>query len=86
MNDEKFSTSDLGDRERIVLLEKHFLVLETQVNRIVSDIQSEKATRNRSNVALTKAIEAIDKRVRVLEKSIWIGFGLLAAVQFFLTK
>jgi hypothetical protein len=84
--DAEFHTAKLSEVDRITLLEKHFLVLDSQVRRIVADIESEKGTRARLNVTLTDSIESMDKRLRLVERSIWIGFGALGVIQFFLAK
>jgi hypothetical protein len=81
-----FYTSQLTIEERVTSLEKHFLVLDSQVHRIVADIESEKGTRARLNIALTDSIDGMDKRLRLVERSIWIGFGALGVIQFFLAK
>ena len=77
-------TSRLTESQRIEVLEKSVLVLETQLERIVSDIESEKGTRARVSQSLFDSMSALDKRLRLVEKSIWIGFGLLLAAQVLL--
>lgn len=77
-------TSQLSSDKRIELLEKQMLVMETQLDRIISDIESEKGTRSRASRELSEAVTALDKRLRLVEKSIWIAFGLLLAAQIFL--
>lgn len=77
-------TSTLTSEQRLVLAEKQLLILDVQVNRIVADIESEKETRNRVNQDLVVLLENQDKRLRIVEKSVWIGFGILAAIQVLL--
>ena len=74
----------MNTEERIILLEKQVLVIHEQINRLVSDAESEKATRSRVNKSIIEMIGDLDKRTRLVEKSIWIGFGVLAAIQFLL--
>jgi hypothetical protein len=76
--------SNLSADQRIDNLEKSVLILETQVQRIVSDIESEKGTRTRANQNVLDLMDVLDKRLRWVEKSIWIGFGLLLAAQVLL--
>lgn len=77
-------TSGLALEHRLVIAEKEILIINTQLGRIISDIESEKATRARTSAAHTESLEALDKRLRVVEKSIWIAFGILAAIQVLL--
>lgn len=84
MNDALLNTSGLSAENRLTLVEKEILVINTQLGRIVSDIESEKATRARVSASHTSSLEALEKRLRIVEKSIWIGFGALAAIQVFL--
>lgn len=77
-------TSQLTVEQKISVLEKQVIVMEAQVARIVSDIESEKGTRARAARELSDSIVTIDKRLRLVEKSIWIAFGLLLAAQIFL--
>ena len=77
-------TSNLTDARRIEFLEKSVLILETQIERIIADIESEKGTRSRATQSLFEAMETLDKRLRLVEKSIWVGFGLLLAAQLLL--
>jgi hypothetical protein len=51
--------------------------LEVQVSRIVADIESEKGTRSRAN-------EAIDTRLRGVERANWMGVGALMLFQLIL--
>lgn len=52
-------------------------MLETQVGRIESDIESEKGTRSRANADL-------EIRLRSVERSNWMGVGALALLQIIL--
>lgn len=70
--------------QRVERLEKQFLVLHTQQQRIISDIESEKDTRARVNIDTLDGIKELDKRVRLLEKAIWIGIGVVVVVEFLL--
>lgn len=62
--------------------EVRLAVLETQMERIVSDIESEKATRARVNSEIISQLQAIDQAQRKIEKIIWTGLGGLGVLQF----
>jgi hypothetical protein len=51
-------------------LEKRIVVLEIQVGRVVSDIESEKGTRGRVNVETFAHLLKLEERVRRLELAI----------------
>lgn len=57
-------------------------VLETQVDRIVSDLESEKGTRARVNIEINDKLDKIDDRGRKTERIIWMGLGGLGVLQF----
>lgn len=56
--------------------------LETQVNRLVSDAESEKDTRKRSNQDITTRFEKTDERIRSLERTIWSAAGAVSLLVF----
>lgn len=58
-------------------------MLESSVSRIVSDIESEKGTRVRTNATILEAISKVDDRVRRCEWLIALGMGGLAVIEFF---
>ena len=65
--------------------EVRLAVLEAQVARIVSDIESEKDTRSRVNSEIMSSLRAIDSAQRKTEKIIWFGVGMgITAVVFWL--
>lgn len=55
-------------------LRERVSILEDARGRIQSDIESEKATRNRVNVEIIKKIDG-------LSKTVYIGTGILIALQ-----
>lgn len=63
-------------------IEVRLAILETQIERIVSDIESEKGTRARVNSDIIAQLHAIDTTQRKLEKMLWMGIGGLAVLQF----
>lgn len=65
--------------------EVRIAILETQMGRIVSDIESEKDTRARVNSEIMESLRAIDSAQRKTEKIIWSGLGALAVLQFALS-
>lgn len=58
-------------------LSERIVILETQVHRIVSDIESEKGTRSRANSNL-------DDRLRKVERTIYLATGGLAVLNIIL--
>lgn len=67
-------------------LETRVAVLEVQVGRIVSDIESEKATRARVNEDIIDKLDKMDTAQRRTEKILYMGLGALAVLQFILHK
>lgn len=53
--------------------------VETQTNRIASDLDSEKATRARANEKVDSRLEALTEKIAVLAKSNWTAAGAIAA-------
>jgi len=62
--------------------ETRLTVLEVQVKRIVSDIESEKGTRSRAGSDLNARLDQIDHAQRKQERILYIGMGALGALQF----
>lgn len=56
--------------------------METQMERILADLDSEKGTRARVNANLVEKLDLIDDRQRKMERIIWMGLGGLAVLQF----
>lgn len=61
-------------------------LVEQQMERICSDIESEKGTRARVNTELNRRLDDIDAAQRKLERIIYMAAGGLAVLQFFLSK
>lgn len=59
-------------------------VLEIQAKRMQSDIESEKATRNRLYDDIARSLRKLDDRLRGVEKHVWMGVGVFVAVQVLL--
>jgi hypothetical protein len=59
-------------------------VLEYQVGRIVSDIESEKGTRMRTNQAILDEIVELKKAQRTSDRIIWTALGALGLLQWVL--
>lgn len=53
--------------------------VETQTNRIASDLDSEKATRARVNEKVEAKLEALSASIASLSKSNWTAAGAIAA-------
>lgn len=64
--------------DRVTRLERYQVRTEAQMDRIVSDIESEKGTRARSNADL-------ELRMRCVEKALWKGAGAIMALQVVLS-
>lgn len=63
-------------------IEVRLAVLETQMERVVSDQESEKATRARVNIDIMAQLREIASDQRKTDKIIWSGIGGLAVLQF----
>jgi hypothetical protein len=63
-------------------LEVRVAILETQIGRISSDIESEKGTRARINDRIMESLSTIDAAQRKTEKILWTGLGALGVLQF----
>ena len=57
---------DIGER---------LVALETQMKRFISDVESEKDTRRRSNAAIFDRFDRFDDRMRRMEHMIWTAAG-----------
>lgn len=77
-------TSQLTVEQRTDLLEKKILVLHYQQERLVSDVESEKGTRARLNSDMLAGVRDLEKRVRLLERAIWSGIGVVIFFEFLL--
>ena len=64
--------------------EHRFTRLEQQVDRLVADAESEKETRRRVSTDETERFNCLDKRIRVLERNMYIAFGAVAMLQLVL--
>jgi hypothetical protein len=62
-------------------MESRVTILEVQVGRLTSDVESEKATRARSNADLIARFDKLDDRLRISEKWIAMGAGAIALLQ-----
>ncbi len=56
--------------------------LETQMERLVSDAESEKDTRARVNTEFARRFDELEKRVRSLENKLWIASGGITVAVF----
>lgn len=63
-----------------IRLPERVRVVEVRIDRMVSDIESEKGTRARANERLSNQIEALDKRLTRHDRLIWMAAGVLAAL------
>jgi hypothetical protein len=75
-------TSRLTVEQRVELVEKQILIMHYQHQRIVSEIESEKGTRSRLNSDMLSGVRELEKRVRLLERAIWSGIGIILFVEF----
>lgn len=56
--------------------------LETQIERLVSDAESEKDTRARENARINQEIGGIRESLNATNKLAYIGMGIMLALQF----
>lgn len=75
-------TSILSVDQRVSLIEKQILVMHYQQQRLVADAVSEKGTRARLNADMLQGVRDLEKRVRLLERAIWSGIGIVIFVEF----
>lgn len=74
--------------ERIAKLETQLLFgerisrMEQQIGRLVSDYESEKGTRARVNIENNLALKEIDKRIRSIERNLYIAAGAIVAADY----
>ena len=59
--------------------------MEEQIARLVSDAESEKDTRSRSNDRITVVLKEIEGRQLKMERIIYMGLGGLGVLQFLLS-
>ena len=62
--------------------DERLAVLEVQLQRISSDMDSEKRTRSNANHEIDIRFDNVDKRLRVIERLVWIALGAILAVDF----
>ncbi|MBU6390611.1 hypothetical protein KGQ31_03640 [Patescibacteria group bacterium] len=60
--------------------ERHTL----QIERLVSDAESEKRTRSEMNRELFKKLDKWDERFRSIERKVWIAVGAVGALEIVL--
>lgn len=70
--------------DKIASLDRRTTILYMQLKHITSQVQSEKGTRSRGNQTILKEIKDMDTRLRIVEKSIWTGFGILIMLEILL--
>lgn len=56
---------------------ERLLLLEMRVNRLVSDAESEKRTRAQANADVGMRLDAMDNRLREVERTMWKAAGAL---------
>ena len=70
---------------RVSVLEQTLAIVKTttdqQLGRIISDIESEKGSRSRQNDRWANDFVRLDGRIASLEKHVWIGVGIITAMQ-----
>lgn len=74
--------------ERIAKLEaqtalgERLVKMELQIGRLVSDYDSEKGTRARSNVAVDGKLEKMDLRMARMERNFYLAAGAIVAADY----
>lgn len=84
MSDEERSQF-ISELKGAMLHERRIVMLEVQFNRFVADAESEKRTRAEVNREIKTALQAIDNRLRLTERAVWLGMGGLFVAQFVAT-
>lgn len=64
------------------LLNEHEARINIQLGRILSDIESEKGTRQRLHADWKSETDALNRRLLSLEKHVSVGIGIIVALQF----
>ena len=70
----------VDDRRKDGELSERIVVLKMQVERLVSDAESEKDTRRRVNQGIEARFVATEGRLGKIERTIWTAAGALAIV------
>lgn len=68
--------------ERRVAMEGRFVRMESQIDRLVSDIESEKGTRQRIAEDLKKSFKEVDRRLTMVEHKLYWASGIISALIF----
>lgn len=68
-------------RQPVTTINERLATVEAQVARLVSDAQSEKGTRSRSNDRIDKRFDEVEKRLRCVERNMYIAMGGLGALE-----
>lgn len=71
---------------RVTVLEQTLAIVKSttdqHIGRIISDIESEKGSRSRQNDRWSNDFGRLDTRIASLERHVWIGIGIITAMQF----
>lgn len=62
------------------------IALEGKLNSLQGRVESEERSRNEWRDEVKSMLSAIDSRIRMLEKIVWTGVGILAVLQLFAKK
>lgn len=74
--------------ERIAKLEAQLALgerlvrMETQIGRLVSDYESEKGTRARTNISVDEKLEALGVRMGRMERNFYLAAGAIVAADY----
>jgi hypothetical protein len=66
--------------DRRVEMEGRFVRMESQIDRLVSDAESEKGTRQRIAEDLKKNLKVMDERLTKIEHKLYWGSGIITTV------
>ena len=66
-------------------MEERVRALEIQMHRVVSDAESEKLNRRDKHVELRDWLMSLERRLRNMERIVWLILGGLTVIEF-LTK
>ena len=66
--------------EKLNEISERLVRAESQIGRLVSDAESEKDTRKRSNTYINGRLDQIDTRFRTIERTIWFSAGAVGVI------
>lgn len=69
-------------RQNHVDIVERIVTLETQMKRLVSDAESEKDTRRRSNASMFERFTELNDKIFKINRTIWVATGVVGTMIF----